>query len=85
MFKGVMEDLQKGKVGKSLKRKEEQAESGPEMDPEGATKAEPSGLSCDVMSGFLLHLKGASGSRHRDVSVSNMQVSSLLPQMIRIV
>ena len=30
-----MGDLQKGKVGKSLKRKEERAESGPEMDPRG--------------------------------------------------
>ena len=39
MFKGVMGDLQKGTVGKSLKRKEERAESGPEMDPRGATKA----------------------------------------------
>ena len=78
MFKGVMGNLQKGKVGESLKRKEEQAESGPEMDPVGATKAEPSGLSFDVMSGFLLHLKGALGSRHRDASVSNMQVISLL-------
>lgn len=39
MFKGVMGDFQKGKVGNSLKRKKEPAESGPEMDPRGATKA----------------------------------------------